>query len=126
MQCCCRNTVGYHVEGSTRQPNVNGYYARGVKDHDGFPVYLKVDSTGEDKVLFYDGAAGHAHWCIGDVPAGGPNRHAQASSSDGAKGRQRSNWNTCGGDGVFTPEPELSVKCKLTARTALVFSNVVF
>ena len=95
-----------------RQPSINGYYARGAEDHNGRPVYLKVDSNGEDKVFFYDGSAGHAKWCIGDVPAGGPTRHAHGTSTDGAKVPQGSDWQTYG-DGEWAAEPKLSVTGRL-------------
>ena len=93
---------------------------------------MKLDTTGEDKVLFYDGSAGHAKWCIGDWSnssilhgKNGPIRHAQEISTGGAKVPQRNDWQTSDGDG-WEPEPELSLTGRLTARTVLVFANIIF
>ena len=57
--------AGYRVQGSTSQPDINGFYAPTDQTHNGSPVYLNSESN---ILLFYDDV--RSIWCLGESAVG--------------------------------------------------------
>lgn len=101
-------TDGYHVQGSTRQPDANGFYARGEQSHNGFPVYVKASGG---KFLFW-ALSGRGMWMIADAIDDTIQtrcRERERTSADGSSGPHASGWFTGTLSGLQAVEPGLSV-----------------
>ena len=85
------NTVGRRVQGSTNQPQINGFYTRSDLTENGFPVYTK-----HDKVMYWHGTNG-GQWNIADAIGSGC-RASNTSPDDGADGPSTSGWKTWDGN----------------------------
>ena len=87
---CCWLHAGYRVQGSTNQPQINGFYARSDQIQNGFPVYTK-----QGLVLHWQGSS-VGQWIIADAIGSGV--RASDTSPDGAVGPSTSGWQTWDGN----------------------------
>jgi len=117
---CCLLDAGYSVQGSTNQPQINGFYARSDQIENEFPVYTK-----QGLVLYWQGSSG-GQWIIADAIGSGLRATEPSNTSpDGATGPSTSGWNALNGN-QWAPESTLRVTRRasfLASHTAGFFAN---